>query len=152
MGRKILFATDYSELSEEALDVATRLAKDEDAVLLIVHVSETEKYPIGEPCVHEPQPFEPEVEELKTVVPADPTVRYEHRLAYGEPGSVEHTKPAEVIVKVAEEEGADMIVLATHGRKGLAHLLMGDVAEEVMRNAPCPVVAVRHRVAAEAAQ
>lgn len=144
MPKKILFATNYSEVSAEALRVATHLARAEDALLLIVHVSERERYPVGEPCEEEPEPNPAEMKQLRSVLPTDPAVRYEHRLAYGDPGSAEITTPAKVIVELAQKENVDMIVIATHGRKGLRHLLMGDVAESVIRDAPCPVVAVRH--------
>ena len=89
------------------------------------------------------------MKQLKSVVPTDPAIRDEHRLGYGEPGSAEITKPARVIVELARREHVDMIVIATHGRTGLAHLLMGDIAEAVIRSAPCPVVAVRHVVNSE---
>jgi len=52
--------------------------------------------------------------------------------------------PAAAIVEYAEEEGVDLIVLGTHGRGGVAHLLLGSVAERVVRTAPCPVLTVRH--------
>jgi nucleotide-binding universal stress UspA family protein len=53
--------------------------------------------------------------------------------------------PAEDIVRFAAEIQADLIVLATHGRTGLEHVLMGSVAEQVVRTAPCPVLTVRPR-------
>ena len=53
--------------------------------------------------------------------------------------------PAEEIVKYAQAEQIDLIVMGTHGRPGLAHLLMGSVAEKVVRTAPCPVLTLRHR-------
>jgi nucleotide-binding universal stress UspA family protein len=52
--------------------------------------------------------------------------------------------PAEEIVRYAEEEKVDLIVMGTHGRVKVAHLLMGSVAEKVVRTAPCPVLTVRH--------
>ena len=82
---------------------------------------------------------EPDREELKRmlaeVVPTDPDVGYEHRLMIG--------APAGAIVHLAEKEGADMIVMPTHGRTGLLRLLMGSVAEEVVRKAKCPVLTVK---------
>jgi nucleotide-binding universal stress UspA family protein len=54
-------------------------------------------------------------------------------------------KPAEEILRVAREEEVDLIVMGTHGRTGLHHLLLGSVAEEVTRHAPCPVFTVRHQ-------
>ncbi len=53
--------------------------------------------------------------------------------------------PHEEIAAVAEEEGADLVVMTTHGRKGLSHLLLGSVTEKVIRTAPCPVLVVRPR-------
>ena len=144
-GKKMLFATDYSQASDYALRYATWLASCScmQARLLIVHVSELEPYPVGESSVVEPQPNPQELERLKAVVPKDPGVRYEHHLLHGSPGSAEITKPAEVILRFAQEEHVDIIVLGTHGRSGLSHLLMGSVAESVIRHADCPVVTIR---------
>jgi nucleotide-binding universal stress UspA family protein len=51
--------------------------------------------------------------------------------------------PAETIVRVAHMRGADLIVMGTHGRTGLPHVLLGSVAEKVVRLAPCPVLTVK---------
>jgi nucleotide-binding universal stress UspA family protein len=59
-------------------------------------------------------------------------------------------KPAEEIVRVAREEKVDLIVMGTHGRTGVQHLLLGSVADEVARHAPCPVFTVRSGAAAAA--
>jgi nucleotide-binding universal stress UspA family protein len=59
----------------------------------------------------------------------------EYKLAKGDPASP--------IIKVAEEMACDLIVLGTHGRTGLGRVLMGSVAEHVMRSAPCPVLVVK---------
>ena len=72
---------------------------------------------------------------LKKVLPTDPKVGYKHRLVTG--------APAEAIVDLAEAENAEMIVLATHGRTGLPRLIMGSVAEAVVRRAKCPVLTVK---------
>lgn len=141
--RKIVYATDYSKASEDALAYAERLAKSDDDLLLIVHVSEREPTPVGEVFDEEPQPSPQELECLKQVVPADSQIRYEHHLLYGEPGSVEITKPAKVLADFAKRQHADMIVIGTHGRSGFSHLLMGSVAEAIIRHADCPVVTIR---------
>jgi nucleotide-binding universal stress UspA family protein len=52
--------------------------------------------------------------------------------------------PADVIAEVAANMSADLIVMVTHGRRGLARLVEGSIAEKVLRDAPCPVLAVRH--------
>jgi nucleotide-binding universal stress UspA family protein len=72
---------------------------------------------------------------LNRIQPPEAGISLEHRLGYGEPGST--------ILAVAEEIGADLIVMGTHGRTGLRRLLMGSVAEHVVRHASCPVLTVR---------
>lgn len=141
--RRILYATDYSPPSQHALSCATWLAQCTGAQLLIVHVSNQEQYPVGELFDEEPEPNPVEMKRLRSVLPTDPGVNYEHRLLYGEPGGAEIPKPADVIVKFAEQEKPEMIVVGTHGRSGLGHLVMGSVAEQIVRRASCPVVTVR---------
>lgn len=65
---------------------------------------------------------------------------------------VSHGRPAAEILRIAEKLGTDMIVMGTHGRSGLAHLLIGSVAEKVVRHAHCPVVCVKPGLARQAAQ
>jgi nucleotide-binding universal stress UspA family protein len=74
----------------------------------------------------------------RQVTPSDPTVAFTHRLTMGD--------PAGEIVRIAAEEGAEMIVLGTHGRSGMSRMLMGSVAEAVVRRAPCPVLVYRAAV------
>jgi universal stress protein A len=137
MCKKILFATDFSPASELALRQATALAKDADALLLIAHVEELPlPFASGEMYLAYPQYPNPEIRRmLEAIVPADPAVRYEHRLIQG--------NAAEDLVGLADKEDADLIVIGTHGRTGLTRLLMGSVAESVMRKATCPVLTVK---------
>ncbi len=135
--KKILFATDFSPASEAALQYATSLARDSGAVLLIAHVEELPlPYAGGEMYFAQPEYPNPEIRRmLEAVVPPDKTVRYEHRLVQG--------MAAEDIVRMAEEEHVDLIVMGTHGRSGLKRVLMGSVAEVVMRKATCPVLTLK---------
>jgi universal stress protein A len=135
--KKILFATDFSEASTGALQYATSLARDSGAALLIVHVEELPlPYAGGEMYLAQPEYPNPEIRKmLDSVVPPDKTVTFKHRLVLG--------VAADDIVKTAEEEGADLIVMGTHGRTGLMRVLMGSVTEAVMRHAPCPVLTIR---------
>ena len=71
--------------------------------------------------------------------PSDESVTCTHRLVVGD--------PAGEIVRIATEEGAEMIVMGTHGRTGFTRMLMGSVAEAVVRRSPCPVLV--YRAAAE---
>lgn len=131
--KKILFPTDFSTSSDAGLRQATSLARDTGASLLIVHVEEPPTaYGGGEMYYGVPNPDNAAlVEMLKAVVPSSSDVNYEHRLVVGDPASE--------IVRLAEEENVDLIVMGTHGRTGLKRLLMGSVAEAVVRRATCPV-------------
>jgi nucleotide-binding universal stress UspA family protein len=134
---KILFPTDFSVLAKTALEMATSLAKQRGAKLMIVHVEEPPiAYGGGELYYGVAEPDRQELKKmLSEVLPTDPAVGYEHRLLIG--------APASAIVQLAESENADMIVMPTHGRTGLMRLLMGSVAEEVVRKAQCPVLTVK---------
>jgi nucleotide-binding universal stress UspA family protein len=142
--KKILFPTDFSECSDAGLEHATTLARDLGATLLIVHVEEPPlAYAGGEMYYGVPEPDTRALEEmLKKVRPTDPNVPYEHRLVVG--------SPAHAICDLADEERVDMIVMGTHGRTGLRRLLMGSVAEHVVRWANCPVLTFKtpHKEAA----
>jgi nucleotide-binding universal stress UspA family protein len=133
---KIVVPTDFSRASDAVLNYATTLAKDTGAKLLITHVEEPMPAYVGEGYYGMPNPPNPEVRRmLEAVQPADPAIEYEHRLLIG--------NPAEEIVKLASDEQADMIVMGTHGRTGLSRLVMGSVAEEVVRRASCPVFTLK---------
>lgn len=140
--KQILFATDYSEPSRHALHFATSLARDCHASLLIVHVADLECYPVGELVDRDPGPSEIELRQIETAVPDDPEVSFEQRVVCPVPTS-ENVRLAEEIVRVAEQEDVYAIVIGTHGRTGLMRLLLGSVAESVMRKAACPVITVR---------
>ena len=134
---KILFPTDFSILGQTALEMATSLARDRGAKLVIAHVEEPPlAYGGGELYYGIAEPDHTELQRMLTaVVPSDPLVGYEHRLMIG--------NPAAAIVHLAEQEHVDMIVMPTHGRTGLGRLLMGSVAEEVVRKAKCPVLTIK---------
>jgi nucleotide-binding universal stress UspA family protein len=135
--KKILFATDFSPASEAALKYATSLARDSGATLSILHVEELPTpYAGGEMLLPQPEYPNPEIRRmLEAVVPTDKSIKYEHHLVLG--------TAAEDIVRVANEQKADLIVIGTHGRTGLKRVLMGSVAEAVMRRAGCPVLTLK---------
>ena len=133
---KILVPTDFSQASEEALRWATSLARDSGAMLLITHVEEPPMAYAGElPLVPDEETRDELKRMLLEVVPPDSGVAYEHKMLVGE--------PAAAIVELAENENADLIVMGTHGRKGITRLLMGSVAEAIVRRAKCPVLTVK---------
>lgn len=143
---RILVATDFSEASEHALAYATTLARAFDASVHVLHVLEdlashawtTEVYVAALPGVHEEMERQAR-ERLEAVVP--PEQRDELRLV-----TALRTGSAFVeIVRYARDEEVDLIVLGTHGRGAIAHMLLGSVAERVVRKAPCPVLTVRQK-------
>lgn len=135
--RKILHPTDFSEPSRAAFEFACALARDYGAELIIVHVNKQtpifapDGIAVGVP-VEEPYELRARLIEVR---PTDTRVKYEHHLLEGD--------PAEEILKAAHSRGADLIVMGTHGNTGLARLLMGSVAECVLRRAECPVLTVK---------
>lgn len=132
--KKILFPTDFSHTGDAALAFATSLARDMDATLIIAHVEEPPAaYGGGELYYGLPEPAHDELRRmLHQVLPTDPAVPFEHRLVTGD--------PATAIVNLAETEGAELIIMGTHGRTGFSRVLMGSVAELVVRRAKCPVL------------
>jgi nucleotide-binding universal stress UspA family protein len=135
--RTILHPTDFSGYSDHALELAYSLARDYDARLILFYVHEP---PILAPAevsyvpapVYEPDTFGQEQLELRK--PPEPNIAVERFVREGE--------PATEIVRFAQEHNCDLIVMGTHGRTGLRRLLMGSVAERVLRHASCPVMTV----------
>ncbi len=134
----IVVATDFSEGSDRALEYASTSAKTTGAKLLIAHVRSIPEVAHGEGMLHAGMEYEDEgalLRRLQSIEPEIDGVAYEHRLLRG--------NPAQQIIQLAKDENAALIVMGTHGRTGLMRLLMGSVAEEVVRQAPCPVLTVK---------
>lgn len=132
----ILHPTDYSERSDFAFRIACSLARDYRAKLVLLHVALRSVTIEGEAPIapRSEEYFQAEEEKLEGVsVPAE--IRVERFVREGD--------PAGEILRAAQFTNADLIVMGTHGRTGLARLLAGSVAEQVMRRAPCPVLTVR---------
>jgi universal stress protein A len=135
----ILHPTDFSASSQSAFHLACALARDSGARLIVLHVRQLPLGAFGEFGAMPPPP-EPgdsqEYQQLENVQPLDAAVSVERRLIDGD--------PATVISAVAQDEYCDMIVMGTHGRAGLSRLLMGSVAERVVRTAPCAVLTIKN--------
>lgn len=139
--RRILFPTDFSNASETAFAYAERLAASTGAKLFILHVF---AMPDFWGSGGQPEDVDAEVKrKLTDIRPSAPGtgIEVEH-LAHG-------GKPGEVICWIAHEHHCDQIVMGTHGHTGVAHLLMGSVAEYVVRHARSPVLTVRQRAEKE---
>jgi nucleotide-binding universal stress UspA family protein len=134
--RTILVPTDFSERAEYALGVACSLAQALEANLVLVHVAGRSE-PAAEMSL---LPRAEEVndalwDKLNAIRPAGPQVSVSRHLRHGHAGE-------EILLQAAQSK-ADLIVMGTHGRTGLGRLLMGSVAEEVVRNSACPVLTVK---------
>ena len=141
--RKILVPTDFSPRSDAALDYAAALATALNAAVHLVHVVE-EPFAGGEweMYVRDPQ-------EIRDQLDADARSRLATTAGRLDPRAVpvstgiRHGSAFDGILYEAKAIGADLIVMGTHGRSGLSHLMLGSVAERVIRGAHCPVLTVR---------
>lgn len=133
----ILHPTDFSKPSEYALRFACALARDYRARLLLLHVVEPPVY-YGELGMTVPLPadFHESIQRrLEHLVPADAGIPVESL-------QVEGNASAEIL-RIAEEKQCSLIVLGTHGRTGLSRVLLGSVAEDVIRHSRIPVLTLK---------
>ncbi len=136
----ILHPTDFSERSTAAFQFACALAKDYSAQLIVLHAvppGTADLLALLDVGAQDPSEDidAPLWEQLRRIQPPDAAVRVEHRLEEGH--------AAATIVRQADLIHADLIVMGTHGRTGLNRVVLGSVAELVVRQAGCPVVTVK---------
>lgn len=142
----ILVATDFSEPAERAVEAAEVLAAQLGAKVTLLHAFD--------PDVLVPPGAIPNPSEYRKKIGTEMTEAVTARLEELRAKKLASVKDVDVsvvqsrsvahgIVEEAEKLGADLIIVATHGRTGLGHLLIGSVAEKVVRHAHCPVLAVR---------
>ena len=132
---RILYPTDFSSYSNQAYFHAVSLAEKHGATLTVLFVYNPDKITTpGNPASLE----EARVywnQQLESIRPVDPGIQVNHCLLEGD--------PADEIVRYGRDAGIDLIVMGTHGRTGLERLLMGSVAERVLRDASCSVLVVK---------
>jgi nucleotide-binding universal stress UspA family protein len=122
---RILYPTDFSSYSNQAYFHAVGLAESYGASLTVVYV-----HTPGSPG--DKGHWQSQLEQVR---PANPKIAVSHVLLEGD--------PAAEIARFAADAGIDVIVIGTHGRTGVDRLVMGSVAERVMREAPCSVLVVK---------
>ena len=151
--KRIVVATDFSELSGDALETAIAFAREWGATLDLVHVAAEAAYPVPPPMDVVTLPLDLAAVVRETSARLDGEKELVRARGVTCEGSVLVGRPDAVIVKHADETRADLIVLGTHGRHGIGHALLGSVAEKVVQHAHCPVltIPVHPRVAAAAA-
>ena len=144
--RTIVFAADFSDRSREAFDVACLMARVEAARLIVLHV--IEPLPVNEAMVgfgemgvplfvpeERPSDSDALMKTLRETYTPGHALAVEYRITEGD--------VAAEVLRLAEETKCDLIAMGTHGRTGLERLIVGSVAETVMRKAHCPVLTVR---------
>ena len=138
--QKILIPVDFSEHSQKAIRYGEELAVKFGAALQLIHVVETQPIMYAEGGAF---PFESnkEIIDHATDVLSKVQIKSGDQVATSRT-VVEGTAFLE-IVRFAKENETDLIVMGTHGRGAIAHMLLGSVAEKVIRKAPCPVLVVR---------
>lgn len=136
--KKILVPTDFSHLSDQAVSIAASLARESGGTLILLHVEEAPvAYGAGEMYYGIAEPDSAALRKMLEEIRLPEGVTVERHLTAGE--------PAGAIVRFAEENAVDLVVLSTHGRTGLMRLMMGSVAEEVVRRAKCLVLTLKPR-------
>lgn len=140
--KKILCPIDYSDCSAKALKYAAGLALKDSARLYLMHIIDKRIYDYGGP-IYEVQPGTDDetIGQLKKKL--GESVPKEIKGEIDVETIVTVGVPAQEIVNASNERGVDLIVMGTHGRTGIAHVVMGSVAENVTRKAVCPVLTVR---------
>lgn len=138
--RTILSPVDFSETSDHALDYAVELAQKLGAQVHIIHVWQPLTYAVADGVyIPTSEHLSNQVFDLQEKLDKQ-VARYADR---GVTGRLIEGVPYMTIVQTAEEMKADLIVMGTHGRTGLMHLLLGSVAERVVRLSPIPVLTLR---------
>jgi nucleotide-binding universal stress UspA family protein len=142
--KTILVPCDFSEHSEQAFRWALGMAEDWGAKLVLLHA-----VPLASQVSYPDAMLLVDIPRLEAELKADAEKQLREFAAKKATSAV----PVEVrailgdpvweICQIAEQEHADLIVMGSHGRTGLAHVVLGSVAERVIRHAPCPVLVVR---------
>lgn len=149
--QSILVATDFSAAATTALAKAAELAHEVGGRVTVCHVLDPSPFaPIAtrgasHGQIEAEQGIEKAIHEALTRVVKEHFAGVEH----AKTALIISTNAADGICHYAEKENVDLIVVSTHGRTGLSHLLIGSVAEKVVRHAPCPVLTVRAPEGAE---
>lgn len=144
--RHILCPTDFSDLSLHALGYARSFAERNNATLHCLHVVD-DAYQYMVSMGPDSVPIGPPTEDL--IGAAEEQMKRfvaDHLSSVSLPvvSDVATGRPFVEIIAYARNHEIDMIVIGTHGRSGLKHVLLGSVAEKVVRKAPCPVLSIRH--------
>jgi len=157
--KKILVPVDFSELSPAVIQAAVEIGEIRNAEVDVLHVAEEPKIPSYYGDGYTPYGYgQTTITSIQDKLMEDARTRIEHRLEdmvrkVPRRAKVKTTllwgNPVKNIIQMSESGNFDLIVMATHGRKGMNRYFVGSVTEEVIRRAPCPVFVIRTKVAEE---
>jgi universal stress protein A len=142
--KRMLVPTDFSPASDIAFNYALDMAARQRTSIHLLHVIDDASF-----ATAYPDGFYVELPGLRSQMTTEATRRLQDLIAACSDRGVEATlevavgRPAKVITDCARDRGTDLVVMGTHGRGGFAHLVLGSVAERVVRTAPCAVLTVR---------
>jgi universal stress protein A len=138
---KILVPTDFSEISNRAFLAAVDLARQLGASVHAIHIVQIHPENI-------PESGKVDMDEIEATEERNANEKLDQLIQQNAEGVevsrvIVHGNPVKQITKVVKESNADLIVMGTHGRTGVAHLIMGSVAESVLRSAEVPVMCIK---------
>jgi len=136
--QKIIYPTDGSKTAKKALEFAAHIAKDTKAEIIVLSVADAKLR--GFPRAMEPQMMQELKKEAQKI--AEKARKELEKDGLKVQAMTAEGSPSEEIVRLARKEKADLIVMGTHGITGLARVIIGSVADHVIREAQCPVVLV----------
>lgn len=138
--RHILVATDFSECSDRAIELAVRMAAALDAKLTLVHAWDAPSFVYANPIAPPGDVITPLHDAAAECL--NEAVARARRTRPDAAGILRRGQAWREILQTRDEIGADLIIVGTHGRSGLSHVVLGSVAEHVVRIAPVPVLTV----------
>jgi len=142
--KKVLFCTDFSENSDYAFDFAFGIAKRDEGVLYILHVIPHNPYRTFAEHVITMEDLEKIQKSMEEYLDDNYTERYVKKIGNEITYElvIKSGREDEEILKFAKQEKVDIIVVGTHGRTGIEHVLFGSIAEKVLRRSPFPVFVI----------
>jgi nucleotide-binding universal stress UspA family protein len=142
--RRILVPTDFGECSAPALRLAAFLAEQLHAELILLHVVQDVTLALPDAVMPTPVPAPDLAEMIEAGKQGLANLIQSEQLEHLHPQmEIRVGSPVAEIVAAAKDLHADLLCIGTHGRTGLAHLILGSQAERILREAPCPVLTVK---------
>jgi len=138
--KRILVPIDFSACSDAAIEYAISLAQSFQAQVFLMHVLEPPAYGLDFSLTYPGVPVEAKQKLIEAIKQSVEKMR---KLGIDAEGSFVMGVPFIEIIKTAKKHEADLIIMGTHGRTALAHLLLGSTAERVIQRAHCPVLTIK---------